>query len=219
MSTGYRPSVVGARSAIEQCNFRQTTAAVRRAQRSIPCPKARGREGDSAEIDAIKAITWVADATSARSSLRANYLSRSVFEHATLEYGSAGVPLGTIHLWASARDWAGFGLLILAVRRRVDSGFSLRAGSTTRPSPPLRRGRVRIRRRILDPARELRRPRAHRRPADSFMAVGSQGQYTIAMPSQDLVIVKIGWAYTANDDRVAAERVVREAIAALRSEE
>src|SRR5262245_56423811 len=35
------------------------------------------------------------------------------FEHATLEYDSAGVPLGTIHLWASARDWARLGLLYL----------------------------------------------------------------------------------------------------------
>jgi hypothetical protein len=32
------------------------------------------------------------------------------------------------------------------------------------------------------------------------------------------VIVKIGWAYTPNDDRVAAERLVKETIAALQSE-
>jgi hypothetical protein len=29
------------------------------------------------------------------------------------------------------------------------------------------------------------------------------------------VIVKLGWAYTPNDDRVAVERLVRETIAAL----
>lgn len=51
-------------------------------------------------------------------------------------------------------------------------------------------------------------------PADSFMAVGSQGQYTIVIPSEDLVIVRIGWSCTANDDRVATERLVRETIAA-----
>jgi hypothetical protein len=50
------------------------------------------------------------------------------------------------------------------------------------------------------------------------MAIGSQGQYTIVIPFQDLVIVKIGWAYTPNDDRVAAERLVKETIAALQSE-
>ena len=54
-------------------------------------------------------------------------------------------------------------------------------------------------------------------PADSFAAIGSQGQYTIVIPSHDLVIVKIGWAYTAHDDHVAVERLVRETIAALQS--
>jgi hypothetical protein len=44
-----------------------------------------------------------------------------------------------------------------------------------------------------------------------------QSQYTIVIPSQDLVIVKIGWAYTPNDDRIAVERLVRETIAALQS--
>jgi CubicO group peptidase (beta-lactamase class C family) len=52
-------------------------------------------------------------------------------------------------------------------------------------------------------------------PADSFMAIGSQGQYTIVIPSHDLVIVKLGWAYTPHDDHVAVERLVRETIAAL----
>src|SRR4029453_15491976 len=54
-------------------------------------------------------------------------------------------------------------------------------------------------------------------PADSFMAVGSQGQYTIVIPSRDLVIVKIGWAYTPHDGHVAVERLVRETVAALPS--
>ena len=38
-------------------------------------------------------------------------------------------------------------------------------------------------------------------------------------PRSDLVIIKIGWAYTPNDDRLAVERLVRETIAALQSEE
>src|SRR5262249_57423199 len=53
------------------------------------------------------------DANSAR-----KFIARELFEplglkHATLEYDSAGVPLGSIHLWASARDWARFSLLYL----------------------------------------------------------------------------------------------------------
>jgi hypothetical protein len=53
------------------------------------------------------------DANAAR-----RFIERELFEplgcgNATLEYDSAGVPLGTIHLWARARDWARFGLLYL----------------------------------------------------------------------------------------------------------
>jgi hypothetical protein len=47
------------------------------------------------------------------------------------------------------------------------------------------------------------------------MAIGSQGQYTIIIPSHDLLIVKLGWACTPHDDHVAVERLVRETIAAL----
>jgi CubicO group peptidase (beta-lactamase class C family) len=56
-------------------------------------------------------------------------------------------------------------------------------------------------------------------PADSFMALGSQGQYTIVIPSEDLVIVKMGTAYTPHDDIVAVERLVKEIIAVLHADE
>jgi hypothetical protein len=56
-------------------------------------------------------------------------------------------------------------------------------------------------------------------PADSFMAFGSPGgQYTIIIPSEDLVIVKIGWSYTPNDDFAAVALLVRDTIAALHTE-
>jgi hypothetical protein len=45
--------------------------------------------------------------------------------------------------------------------------------------------------------------------SDSFTALGSQGQYTIIIPSEDLVIVKRGTAYT-HDDIVAVERCLDE---------
>lgn len=140
-------------------------------------------------------------------------------EHATLEFDSSGTPLGTAQLWASARDWARFGLLYLrdgvaANGQRIlpegwveysarltpqsndhgyGAGFWTQRGNSSG-------GRARI---------------AAGMPADSFMAVGSQGQYTIIVPSEDLVIVRLGWSYTPDDDIIATERLTREVIAAL----
>ena len=51
------------------------------------------------------------------------------------------------------------------------------------------------------------------------MALGSQGQYTIIIPSKDLVIVKIGTPYTPRGDIVVVERLVKEVIAALHPDE
>ena len=162
------------------------------------------------------------DARSAR-----NFIARELFEplgleHATLEYDCAGVPLGTIHLWASARDWARFGLLYLrdgvaeSGQRLLPEGWVDYSAELTPQSADrhgygagfwTQRGNsAAARERIADGM-----------PADSFMAMGSQGQYSIVIPSRELVIVKIGWAYTPNDDGVAARRLVRETVAALQS--
>jgi CubicO group peptidase (beta-lactamase class C family) len=162
------------------------------------------------------------DANSARRFIARELFEPLGFEHATLEYDSAGVPLGSIHLWASARDWARFGLLYLRDgvtengQRILPEGWVDYSTQLTPQSDAygygagfwtLRGNSTAARERI-----------AAGLPADSFMAIGSQGQYTIIIPSRDLVIVKIGWAYTPNDDRVATECLVRETIAALQSE-
>jgi CubicO group peptidase (beta-lactamase class C family) len=165
------------------------------------------------------------DANAARDFIARELFEPLGFEHATLEYDGAGVPLGTIHLWASARDWARFGLLYLRDgatengQRILLEGWAEYSAKVTPQSIgehefeygagfwTLRGNSTATRERV-----------AAGMPADSFMAQGSQGQYTIIIPSEDLVIVKIGWAYTLNDDRVAVEHLVRETIAALRSE-
>src|SRR4029450_1028348 len=163
------------------------------------------------------------DATSSRKFIARELFAPLGFEHATLEYDSAGVPLGTIHLWASARDWARFGLLFLrdgvaeSGQRILPEGW---VDYSTRLTPQsadkygygagfwTQRGNSAAARERI----------AAGIPADSFMAVGSQGQFTIIIPSHDLVIVKLGWAYTPHDDHVAVESLVRETIAALHSD-
>lgn len=145
------------------------------------------------------------------------------FEHATLEYDSAGVPLGTIHLWACARDWARFGLLYLrdgvaeSGQRILPEGWvDYSARLTPQSADQYGYGAGFWTQRGNSAAARARV--AAGMPADSFMALGSQGQYTIIIPSEDLVIVKIGWAYTPHDDHIAVERLVRETMAALQSE-
>jgi CubicO group peptidase (beta-lactamase class C family) len=163
------------------------------------------------------------DARSARKFIGSELFAPLGFEHATLEYDSAGVPLGTIHLWASARDWARFGLLYLrdgvaeSGQRILPEGWVDYSARLTPQSADeygygagfwTQRGNSAAARERI----------AAGMPVDSFMAIGSQGQYTIVIPSHDLVIVKLGWAYTPHDDHVAVERLVRETIAALQSE-
>jgi hypothetical protein len=162
------------------------------------------------------------DAASTQAFIARELFAPLGFEHATLEFDSAGVPLGAVHLWASARDWGRFGLLYLRDgvapngQRILPAGWVDYSAELTPQSAAeygygagfwTQRG---------DSAAARQRIAAGL-PPDSFAAIGSQGQYTIIIPSQDLVIVKIGWAYTAHDDHVAVERFVRETIAALHS--
>jgi len=166
----------------------------------------------------------IRDAAGGNAEAARQFIARELFgplglEQATLEFDSAGTPLGTIQVWASARDWARFGLLYLhdgvsTTGERIlpkgwvdysarltpqsdaygyGAGFWTQRGNSTA-------GRERI---------------GSGMPADSFMARGNQGQYTIIIPSEDLVIVRLGWSYTADDDIAAVERLTREIIAAL----
>lgn len=162
------------------------------------------------------------DAESTRQFIERELFEPLGLEHATLEYDSAGTPLGTIHLWASARDWARFGLLYLrdgvtpSGQRILPEGWVDYSARLTPQSDEYGYGAGFWTQR--GDSRAARERIAAGLPADSFMAVGSQGQYTIIIPSEDLVIVKIGWAYTPHDDIVAVARLVREVITTLHAD-
>lgn len=166
----------------------------------------------------------IRDAAGGDAELARRLVERELFEplgmkQATLEYDSAGTPLGTIHLWASARDWARFGLLYLrdglspSGRRILPEGWVEYSARLTPQSDEYGYGAGFWTQRGNSSA--ARERIASGMPADSFMPAGSQGQYTIVIPSEDLVIVKIGWAYTPHDDLAAVERLTAETIAAI----
>lgn len=163
------------------------------------------------------------DAQSTRKFIERELFEPLSMEHATLEYDSAGTPLGTFHLWASARDWARLGLLYLrdgispGGQRILPEGWVDYSARLTPQSDEYGYGAGFWTQRGNSSA--ARERIAAGMTADSFMAQGSQGQYTIVIPSEDLVIVKIGWAYTPHDDIVAVERLVKEVIATLHADE
>ena len=134
----------------------------------------------------------------------------------TLEFDGAGTLQGSTYMLASARDWARFGLLYLhdgmiGDRRILPDGwvdFSARAtldsdyGAgfwTNRSEHEYARGRVRI-----------------GIPRDAFFASGDLGQRIVVLPSQDLVIVRLGDSVDPTGDIRGLGRLVSEVIAATR---
>ena len=124
--------------------------------------------------------------------------------HVTLEFDGAGTPEGSSQMLASARDWARFGLLYLndgvAGGKRIlpegwvrysasptlnafvgyGAGFWTNLGDSFGAKYRIENGW----------------------PRDAFLAKGSIGQYVIIIPSQHLVIVRLGrtvnWPFSAD---------------------
>ena len=133
----------------------------------------------------------------------------------TIEFDASGTPQGSANMLASARDWARFGLLYLndgeiGGRRILPDdwvGFSASAtldtdyGAgfwTNRSEHPDARGRVRL-----------------GIPRDAFFASGYLGQRVVILPTQHLVIARLGDSVDPTGDIRGLGRLVREVIAAL----
>jgi CubicO group peptidase (beta-lactamase class C family) len=133
----------------------------------------------------------------------------------TLEFDGAGTLMGSTYMLASARDWVKFGLLYLndgmAGGKRIlhpdwvdfcaaatlDTDYA--AGFwTNRSGHPNARGRVRM-----------------GMPRDAFFASGDLGQRIVIMPSQRLVVVRLGDSVDPTGDIRGLARLVKEVIAAV----
>jgi CubicO group peptidase (beta-lactamase class C family) len=132
----------------------------------------------------------------------------------TLEFDASGTLQGSANMLASARDWARFGLLYLGDgevggKRILPDGwvdFSAAAtldtdyGAgfwTNRSEHEYAKGRVRL-----------------GIPRDAFFASGNLGQRCVIIPSQHLVVVRMGDAVDPTGDIRGLGRLVREVIAA-----
>ena len=134
----------------------------------------------------------------------------------TLEFDASGTLQGTAYMLASARDWARFGLLYLndgliggkrilhadwvdlSAAATLDTDYG--AGFWTNRSEH-ENARRRVRLGI---------------PRDAFFASGDLGQRIVILPSQRLVIVRLGDSVDPTGDIRGLGRLVSEVIAATR---
>jgi CubicO group peptidase (beta-lactamase class C family) len=134
----------------------------------------------------------------------------------TLESDAKGMPIGSTYMFASARDWARFGLLYLNDGKIgetrilpegwVDYSASSSLGTyygagfwTVRSPHPWAQAWI-----------------AGGMPKDAFFASGDLGQRLVVLPSQRLVIVRLGDAVDPTGDMQGLLRLMREVVAVVR---
>ncbi|MGB8398962.1 serine hydrolase domain-containing protein, partial [Bradyrhizobium sp.] len=135
--------------------------------------------------------------------------------HVTLEFDGSGTLQGHSYMLASARDWARFGLLYLndgvvgGKRILHEDWVSFSAAATldtdygagfwtNRSEHEHARARVRL-----------------GMPRDAFFASGDLGQRVVILPSQRLVVVRLGDSVDPTGDIRGLARLVKEVIAAV----
>ena len=121
-----------------------------------------------------------------------NLYEPMAFQNAVFEVDASGVFMGSSYFYASARDWARLGQLMLGNgvinNQRLVSSDWIKAATTPNSSANekaygyqwwLNRGDG-----------QLRWPDL---PEDSFAAQGNRQQWVMIIPSRDVVIVRLGW--------------------------
>jgi len=139
-------------------------------------------------------------------------------EHVTMELDGAGTPIGSSHMFATARDWARLGLLylndgIVGGVRILPQGWVDYSATQTSGSEVFGYGAGFWTNRGAG-AGAQRRVRGGM-PADSFMARGNLGQYVVIIPSKRLVIARFGNSHTPGGDIDTMNRLVADVVAAV----
>jgi len=115
-------------------------------------------------------------------------------ESAVLEPDASGTFVGSSFMYATARDWAKFGLLYLydgvwAGKRIFPEGWVKYTTSPALSSPNLEYG-AHFWLKLPDEYRGLKDKNIL--PGDAFHAVGYEGQFISIIPSSNLVVVRLG---------------------------
>lgn len=122
-------------------------------------------------------------------------------DHTLVEPDPSGVFVGSSYVYASARDWATLGSLLVTDgihkgERLLTSDWIKRA---TTPNESANEPRYGYQLWLNSGGEELRWPDL---PADAFAMQGNRAQIVLMIPSQQLVLVRLGWTaggYPYND--------------------
>jgi CubicO group peptidase (beta-lactamase class C family) len=141
----------------------------------------------------------VRDAAGGRAEDVLRFAERELFgplgmRHVTLELDATGTPIGSTYMYASARDWARFGMLyandgVAGGRRILPEGWVAYSATPTAGSQDGYGAGFFTNRGASDFGQ--RRVRGGM-PADSFFASGTQGQRIVIAPAERLVVVRLG---------------------------
>jgi CubicO group peptidase (beta-lactamase class C family) len=139
--------------------------------------------------------------------------------HVTIEFDASGNPEGSSQMLASARDWARFGTLylndgVVGAKRILPEGWVKYSASAT-PNAWVGMG-AGFWTNLGDSLGANYRAE-HGWPRDAFFAKGTIGQYVIIIPSEKLVIVRLGRSPNWPPAADGVFRLVSDVIAAANS--
>ena len=114
------------------------------------------------------------------------------FQHTVFETDASGVFVGSSYLYASGRDWARVGQLMLnnGVINRERLVSTQWVSQSTQSNQTMNNKAYGYQWWLNSGNEQLRWPDL---PADSFAAQGNRQQNMIIIPSKDMVIVRLGW--------------------------
>lgn len=135
---------------------------------------------------------------------------------AVLEPDAAGTPVCSSYLWATPRDWAAIGQFALQNgewngRQLLPADWMQRSLTPTGVGPTDDPGFAGGWRTNTLPDGSLRWPEL---PADTYYASGHDGQKLLVVPSEQLVVVRLGFTPEV-DEEPSVVRLTQEATAAL----
>jgi CubicO group peptidase (beta-lactamase class C family) len=150
------------------------------------------------------------------------FAQRELFEPlgmttATLQFDATGTPVGSTSMLASARDWARFGNLylndgVVGGKRILPEGWVTYSAAPTL-NTPYGAGFWTNRGAHGDAAERI----AAGMPADAFFGSGVLGQRVVVIPSEHLVIVRMGFAHGPGFDIRGLLRLISDTTAALKA--